>query len=156
MSELKVILLLNKWETGGQQGIGRQGSAQWQRQRPGRVAAGWVGAWQLTRHDNSSNWKMPDAAVGQTSLCRLRRPSFLRSFARFVRGIFTQRDRDSRTRTCPENATRAVRRFRSALRAVWARPESNMASAKDFTFTTTPYLHMNNVAWMSMCVSRVR
>ena len=75
MSELKVILLLNKWETGGQQGIGRQGSAQWQRQRPGRVAAGWVGAWQLTRHDNSSNWKMSDAAVGQTSLCRLRASS---------------------------------------------------------------------------------
>ena len=70
--KLRLILLLNEGRRSAQQSIARQGSAQWQRQRPGRVAAGWVEARQLTRHDNSSNWKMSAAVVGQTSPCRLR------------------------------------------------------------------------------------
>ena len=63
-SKLRPILLLNEGRRSAQQTIARQGSAQRQRQRPGRVAAGWVEAWQLTRHDNSSNWKMSAAVVG--------------------------------------------------------------------------------------------
>ena len=39
MSKLKVILLLNEWDTSGQQGIGGQGSAQWWLERSRAVAA---------------------------------------------------------------------------------------------------------------------
>ena len=72
MLKLRLILLLNEGRRSAQQTIARQGSAQWQRERSGRVAAGWVEAWQLTRHDNSSNWKMSAAVVGKTRPCRLR------------------------------------------------------------------------------------
>ena len=61
MSELKVILLLNEWDTGGQQGIERQGSTQVQQERSGRVASWWAEVPHLIRLDRASNWKMLSA-----------------------------------------------------------------------------------------------
>ena len=66
-------------------------------------------------------------------------PTTFGFFVRLLRGIFTERDRGSRTRTCPENATQAVRPFRLALRAVCARPEPRRCPGRAFTFTTTLY-----------------
>ena len=48
-------------DTGGQQGIGRQGSAQGWLERSGAVAAGWAEATHLIRHHLSSNWKIMSA-----------------------------------------------------------------------------------------------
>ena len=58
MSELKVILLLNEWDTGGQQGIGRQDSVQGWLERSSVVAAGWAEAAHLICLDRTSNWRM--------------------------------------------------------------------------------------------------
>ena len=57
-SRLRLILLLNEGDTGGQQGIGRQGSAQVERERTGVVAARWVEAGHLTLHLRASKRKI--------------------------------------------------------------------------------------------------
>ena len=60
-SMLRLILLLNEGAAGGQQGIGRQGSAQVQRERSGRVTARWAEAAHHIRHHRASNRKMLSA-----------------------------------------------------------------------------------------------
>ena len=61
MSELRLVLLLNEWDTRGQQGIGRQGSAQMQRERSDRVAAWWAEAAHRIWLDHPPNRKILSA-----------------------------------------------------------------------------------------------
>ena len=72
MSMLRPILLLNEGDTGGQQGIGRQGSAQVQRERSDTVAARWAEVPHLIRLDRASNWKMLLAGRRRACPCHLR------------------------------------------------------------------------------------
>ena len=61
LSKLRLILLLNEGAAGGQQGIGKQGSAQVQREWSDTVAARWAEVPHLIRLDPASIWKMLSA-----------------------------------------------------------------------------------------------